>query len=138
MIIYLIAIETSPLSNALGAEGEVASIRTEMAVYVVILLGVVVGSVLRRLVAAYRVGNVSNPLEVIGKAFTGIEFAIGVVGSPILYGLLIGKIERAPTDVFYWLAFQNGLFAPILIGQFMGNPPAAHISRSAAAEGSQP
>ena len=72
-------------------------------------IGVLLGAVYRRLSSMQADGRkTSNLVKVIGQSLASIDFQIGLVGSPVVFGLLWQAIADMSTPGMLIIALQNG------------------------------
>ncbi len=90
--------------------------------YVVTLVGVASGAGYRNL-QKRQSPTIGSVREFISTIFLSTDFWMGLLGSPIVYGLILKSTERMSGAAFFVTALENGFCCTILINSL--NPQSA-------------
>jgi hypothetical protein len=89
------------------------------------LIGVALGSTYRRLIKLRAAGTDKIAiLRLLGDVFTSVDFYIGLVGAPIVYGLLWQSLSDISLAGLTIIALQNGFTSHAILDQFVNSKPA--------------
>jgi len=93
--------------------------------FVVTLVGVALGAAYRRLVKLGAAGTDRvKPVQLASDVINSVDFQIGLVGAPIVYGLLWQSISDIHLAGLTVIALQNGFTSHAILDQFVtGRPP---------------
>lgn len=99
--------------------------------FVVTLVGVALGAAYRRLVKLGTSGTDRiKPLQLASDVINSVDFQIGLVGAPIVYGLLWQSISDIHLSGLTIIALQNGFTSHAILDQFVTGRPAQHAAGS--------
>jgi hypothetical protein len=99
--------------------------------FAVTLVGVALGAAYRRLVKLRTAGTDKiAPLKLTGDVITSVDFQIGLVGAPIVYGLLWQSISDIHLAGLTVIALQNGFTSHAILNQLMTEKPSANSLRA--------
>lgn len=88
--------------------------------FLVTLFGVALGAIYRRLIKLRSEGIESVKLgSLFREAFTSVDFLIGIVGAPIVYGLLWQSLADISIAGLTIIALQNGFASHAILDQFV-------------------
>jgi hypothetical protein len=92
--------------------------------FAVTLVGVALGATYRRLVRLRASGvDAISPGKLIAAVVSSVDFQIGLVGAPVVYGLLWQSISDIHIAGLTIIALQNGFTSHAILDQLMGNKP---------------
>lgn len=93
--------------------------------FAVTLIGVALGAAYRRLVKIGASGTDKiAPLSLMKDVFSSVDFQIGLVGAPIVYGLLWQSISDIHLAGLTVVALQNGFASHAILDQFVSKASA--------------
>ncbi len=88
------------------------------------LFGVLLGATYRRLIKLRSDGvDAISPLRLLKTVFASVDFQIGLVGAPIIYGLLWQSLADVSLVGLTVIALQNGFTAHAILDQFTTQKP---------------
>jgi hypothetical protein len=86
------------------------------------LIGVALGATYRRLIKLRTAGVDKVAVrKLLGDVFTSVDFYIGLVGAPIVYGLLWQSLADISLAGLSIIALQNGFTSHAIIDQFVNS-----------------
>jgi len=86
--------------------------------FTITLLGVTLGALYRRLIKLRDQGAERVPIfETLVGALTSTDFLLGIVGSPVVFGLLWQAISTMPLAGITIIALQNGFASHAIVDQ---------------------
>jgi hypothetical protein len=89
------------------------------------LAGVALGATYRRLIKLRTAGEDKIPVgQLLGAVFSSVDFYIGLVGAPIVYGLLWQSLADISLAGLSVIALQNGFTSHAILDQFVNSKPA--------------
>lgn len=134
-IFYYFAVQKSDsgIQGAFEIPGTPAYVSTILMVlsgFMIMVVGVALGALYRLLIQMKSTGQQSSAWSVIIKqAFHSLDFQIGLVGSPIVFGLLWQGISDLGMAQFLVIALQNGFTVHAVLGRIV-EPAAPSASNS--------
>jgi hypothetical protein len=109
-----------PSDDSGKTAGQIGTVALAAYGFLVTLIGVALGSAYRRLMQLRREGTQRIAfLTLLGHVASSVDFQIGLVGSPLVFGLLwqsIGDISVAGLTV---IALQNGFASHAILDQII-------------------
>jgi purine-cytosine permease-like protein len=97
--------------------------------FAVTLVGVALGATYRRLIKLRTAGTDRiAPLTLAGDVVTSVDFQIGLVGAPIVYGLLWQSISDIHLAGLSVIALQNGFTSHAILDQLVAEKPSSNSS----------
>lgn len=94
--------------------------------FLVTIVGVILGAIYRRLIKLRNAGTETVKLpSLLGDVFSSVDFLIGIVGAPIVYGLLWQSLADISIAGLTIIALQNGFASHAILDQFVGQGPRA-------------
>jgi hypothetical protein len=90
--------------------------------FAVTLLGVALGAAYRRLIKL-RASGVEKiaPRELLGDVLTSVDFQIGLVGAPVVFGLLWQALSDISLAGLSVIALQNGFASHAILEQIVAD-----------------
>jgi hypothetical protein len=89
------------------------------------LTGVALGAMYRRLIKLRTDGvDKIGARQLLGDVFTSVDFYVGLVGAPIVYGLLWQSLADISLAGLTIIALQNGFTSHAILDQFVSSKPA--------------
>jgi hypothetical protein len=89
------------------------------------LAGVALGATYRRLIKLRTAGVEKIGIrQLLGDVFTSVDFYTGLVGAPIVYGLLWQSLADISLAGLSVIALQNGFSSHAILDQFVSSKPA--------------
>lgn len=120
-------VHTPSASGAFQSNGESSALSTTLTAcygFAVTLFGVLLGAIYRRLVKLRGEGvEAIGPLAMVKTVLVSIDFQIGIVGAPIIYGLLWQSLADVSLVGLSVIALQNGFTAHAILDQFTSAKP---------------
>jgi len=110
-----------------GAPSYVSTILMASLGYITMVIGVALGSLYRLLIQKKSAGQQGAKWSTaISEAFRSLDFQIGIVGSPLIFGLLWQGISDLGTAQYLVIALQNGFTVHAVLGRIVesGEQPA--------------
>jgi hypothetical protein len=101
----------SSVNGAFGVEAnsDLESALTAGLVFLTTLFGVLLGSLYRRLISMQQAGRKSVKFQVLLRTvLRSIDFQIGLIGAPVVFGLLWQAISDISLSGMLVIALQNG------------------------------
>ena len=96
------------------------------------LIGVALGATYRRLIKLRSAGVDKIPFgKLIADVFSSVDFYIGLVGAPIVYGLLWQSLIDISLAGLSIIALQNGFTSHAILDQFVSSKPPAPTPENA-------
>ena len=97
--------------------------------FAVTLVGVALGAAYRRLIRLRSSGvDRVAPRHLVGDVLTSVDFQIGLVGAPIVFGLLWQSLSDISLAGLTVIALQNGFASHAVLEQIVGGRSSAHSS----------
>lgn len=121
-------VNTPSASGAFQSSGEASPLSTALSAgygFAITLFGVLLGAAYRRLVKLRGEGvETIGALTMIKTVLTSVDFQIGIVGAPIIYGLLWQSLADVSLVGLTVIALQNGFASHAILDQFTTTKPA--------------
>lgn len=90
------------------------------------LIGVAPGATYRRLITLRSAGVDKISFgKLIADVFCSVDFYVGIVGAPIVYGLLWQSLNDISLAGLSIIALQNGFTSHAILDQFVSSKPQA-------------
>jgi hypothetical protein len=109
-----------------------ATLLTAIFGFCVTLTGVTLGAAYRRLIKLRTAGvDKIGVQQVLRDVFTSVDFYIGIVGAPIVYGLLWQSLADISLAGLSIIALQNGFTSHAILDQFVSAKPVQPAAENA-------
>jgi len=129
-LVFWYLLPKTPSFGMFGSDNDVKLGRVLLS-FSATILGVVLGSFYRQLRQLQTTGQTSikKPRKFVGEMFRSIDMWLGLVGSPIVYALLLQSTSGMTLPGLLLVALENGFCCLIIINGFISKSEAAAPSK---------